>query len=99
MVCKKCGREFDGSFCPYCGERAEQEMTVCPVCGREKADGVNFCANCGYSYKRSEDKFGAFKDKVCGGLNAVGAGAKKVGGFLLKHKRLCHNKWLIFDEK
>ena len=87
MVCKKCGREFDGSFCPYCGERAEQEMTVCPVCGREKADGVNFCANCGYSYARSEDKFGAFKDKVCGGLNAVGAGAKKVGGFLLKHKK------------
>ena len=87
MVCKKCGREFDGSFCPYCGERAVQEMTVCPVCGREKADGANFCANCGYSYERSEDKFGAFKDKVCGGLNAVGAGAKKVGGFLLKHKK------------
>ena len=55
MVCKKCGREFDGSFCPYCGERAAQEMTVCPVCGREKADGVNFCANCGYSFFKSEN--------------------------------------------
>ena len=55
MVCKKCGREFDGSFCPYCGERAVQEMTVCPVCGREKADGVNFCANCGYSFVKSEN--------------------------------------------
>ena len=55
MVCKKCGREFDGSFCPYCGERAEQEMTACPVCGREKADGVNFCANCGYSFVKSEN--------------------------------------------
>lgn len=19
MVCKKCGKEFDGKFCPYCG--------------------------------------------------------------------------------
>ena len=55
MVCKKCGREFDGSFCPYCGERAVQEMTVCPVCGREKADAVNFCANCGYSFVKSEN--------------------------------------------
>ena len=55
MVCKKCGREFDGSFCPYCGERAEQEMTACPVCGKEKADGVNFCANCGYSFVKSEN--------------------------------------------
>ena len=38
MVCKKCGREFDGSFCPYCGERAAQEMTVCPVCGNPRKE-------------------------------------------------------------
>ena len=50
MVCKKCGREFDGSFCPYCGERAAQEMTVCPVCGNPRKEDEIFCSKCGYNF-------------------------------------------------
>lgn len=52
MICKKCGAEFDGAFCPKCGERAEEKLTVCPVCGRERAEGENFCAKCGYAFER-----------------------------------------------
>lgn len=52
MVCKRCGTKFDGAFCPKCGERAEEKLTVCPVCGRERAEGENFCAKCGYAFER-----------------------------------------------
>ena len=51
MVCKRCGTDFDGAFCPNCGERAEAKMTVCPVCGKERAEGENFCAKCGYAFE------------------------------------------------
>ena len=52
MICKKCGAEFDGAFCPKCGERAVEKLTVCPVCGKERAEGENFCAKCGYAFER-----------------------------------------------
>ena len=51
MICKKCGTEFDGAFCPKCGERAEEKLTVCPLCGKERAEGETFCSKCGYSYE------------------------------------------------
>ena len=51
MICKKCGAEFDGAFCPKCGERAEEKLTVCPVCGKERAEGENFCSKCGYAFE------------------------------------------------
>lgn len=60
MICKKCGTEFDGAFCPNCGERAEAKMTVCPVCGKERAEGETFCSKCGYSYENAR----ASKEKV-----------------------------------
>ena len=50
MVCKKCGKEFEGLFCPYCGERAEQEMKVCPVCGNQRKEDEIFCSKCGYNF-------------------------------------------------
>lgn len=56
MICKKCGAEFDGAFCPKCGERAEEKLTVCPVCGKERAEGENFCAKCGYAYIKIVDE-------------------------------------------
>ena len=56
MVCKKCGKEFEGLFCPYCGERAEQEMKVCPVCGRARAESERFCANCGYAFDKQREE-------------------------------------------
>ena len=60
MICKKCGAEFDGAFCPKCGERAEEKLTVCPVCGKERAEGETFCSKCGYSYENAR----ASKEKV-----------------------------------
>ena len=60
MICKKCGTEFDGAFCPGCGERAEEKLTVCPVCGKERAEGETFCSKCGYSYENAR----ASKEKV-----------------------------------
>lgn len=60
MICKKCGTEFDGAFCPRCGERAEEKLTVCPVCGKERAEGETFCSKCGYSYENAR----ASKEKV-----------------------------------
>ena len=56
MVCKKCGKEFEGLFCPYCGERVEQEMKVCPVCGRARAESERFCANCGYAFDKQREE-------------------------------------------
>ncbi len=53
MICKKCGTEFDGAFCPKCGERAEEKLTVCPVCGKERAEGETFCSKCGFSYENA----------------------------------------------
>ena len=52
MICKKCGTEYDGAFCPKCGERTEEKLTVCPVCGKVRAEGENFCAKCGYAFER-----------------------------------------------
>ena len=51
MVCKKCGKEFEGVFCPYCGERNAVELPPeCPVCSTPRKDQEKFCSNCGYSY-------------------------------------------------
>ena len=49
MICKNCGKEFEGQFCPECGTKAN-ELQKCPVCGKERVDGEKFCANCGYNY-------------------------------------------------
>ena len=51
MVCKKCGKQFEGVFCPYCGERNATELpSECPVCSTPRKDQEKFCSNCGYSY-------------------------------------------------
>ncbi|MDE7070409.1 MAG: leucine-rich repeat protein [Clostridia bacterium] len=58
MICKNCGKEFDGKFCPECGtmeqsetqQNQEQELTQCPQCGAERMGDGKFCINCGYNY-------------------------------------------------
>ena len=52
MKCEKCGNEFEGNFCPECGEAAVKTKNVCAECGME-FEG-NFCSNCGRSAKEKE---------------------------------------------
>lgn len=51
--CKKCGREFEGNFCPDCGEKRPADK-FCPKCGAELSEGQKFCPNCGFNHETSE---------------------------------------------
>ena len=54
--CPKCGTEFDGNFCPECGEKFAEEKT-CPKCGATLSGSAKFCNECGYSiYKKPAPK-------------------------------------------
>ena len=37
MCCSRCGRQFEGDFCPYCGERVRR----CRARPRKSSDSVN----------------------------------------------------------
>ena len=50
MKCKKCGREFEGSFCPGCGTPAAGIKT-CPECGRNTDGGDRFRPACGFDFE------------------------------------------------
>ena len=45
MICSKCGTEFNGNFCPSCGQAATDNSTKCTKCGTEYTG--NFCPTCG----------------------------------------------------
>lgn len=47
MICSNCGNDFDGNFCPICGQPAPQEV-YCPSCGTLFKG--NFCPTCGEEY-------------------------------------------------
>ncbi|MDE7330404.1 MAG: zinc-ribbon domain-containing protein, partial [Clostridia bacterium] len=47
--CPKCGQEFEGKFCPECGEQWQEEKT-CPKCGTTNSGSSRFCSECGYSF-------------------------------------------------
>lgn len=48
--CSKCGTEFEGKFCPECGNRAHGQKT-CPECGATIGESAKFCNECGYSFE------------------------------------------------
>ena len=47
--CAYCGTQFEGAFCPECGQKWETEKT-CPQCGGKLSGGAKFCSDCGYSF-------------------------------------------------
>ncbi len=50
--CKKCGTEFEGKFCPECGEKWQEQPRdekICPHCGSPVNVSAKFCPECGYS--------------------------------------------------
>ena len=58
--CTKCGKEFDGKFCPECGERFV-DKEACPKCGALMERNSTFCAECGTKLD------GSSPQKVSGG--------------------------------
>ncbi len=87
MVCKKCGAAYEGSFCPECGEPADEALSVCPVCGKEREEGKRFCVKCGYDFSRSQPSE-ASQEKP-----AAAAKAKKQPLAVLK--KLSKKTWII----
>ncbi len=47
--CVHCGKEFEGNFCPSCGEKWEEKRT-CPLCGTVVNGENKFCNVCGHSF-------------------------------------------------
>lgn len=44
--CSRCGKEYDGKFCPECGTPARR-ANVCPRCGAAVTEEAAFCTECG----------------------------------------------------
>lgn len=52
MKCSKCGYEYEGKFCPECGQSAPGTKIKCKNCGTE-FEG-KFCTNCGQSAEANQ---------------------------------------------
>ena len=50
--CHKCEHEYEGKFCPVCGERAGDER-CCPGCGKTIGSSFRFCNECGHDFEKS----------------------------------------------
>ena len=87
MICKNCGKEFEGQFCPECGTKAA-ELQKCPVCGKERVEGEKFCANCGYNYTQ--------QNAVVAPQIAQTSNTKKLSGVASKAVKAVSKKyWII----
>lgn len=51
--CLHCGTEFEGNFCPECGEKWEAERT-CPHCGAVFPPNAKFCPECGEKWQEGK---------------------------------------------
>lgn len=60
--CTNCGTEFDGNFCPECGQKREGEIT-CPQCGNKVANNANFCLMCGHRIAQQPEHGNEVKTK------------------------------------
>ena len=71
MECKNCGTEYEGRFCPECGNESKEQgqtdcVTVCPQCGSERVGKGKFCVNCGYNYETRSSSNTATGGKING---------------------------------
>ncbi len=78
--CSKCGHEFEGKFCPECGEKFVDD-TLCPRCGTKHEPNVKFCPECGlrldgkkFCVKCGAELDGAFCTQCGAGVNGKSAG-------------------------
>ena len=53
-ICPDCGKQSDGTFCPWCGRKNPNLPVICPGCGREydPESGYAYCKNCGTELPR-----------------------------------------------
>ena len=79
MKCKKCGKQFEGAFCPECGTPADDGRTICPRCGNRCGPDEKFCSKCGHRLPADDpfDEFGTTADaRESTGAEAAGAPPK-----------------------
>lgn len=51
MICSRCSTEFEGNYCPSCGQSTLSKK--CPRCSTETTGA--FCPTCGYSFAQPEN--------------------------------------------
>ncbi len=73
--CPKCGTEFEGKYCPECGEEWT-ELKTCPKCGNLVGGDTKFCAECGYAFYQREKTV-----QRAGGASAWARAHKKLLGW------------------
>ena len=90
--CKNCGKEFDGKFCPECGEKFVAK-DACPKCGAHHEPNAKFCSECGARLdgKKNCPKCGALMEANSAfcpecGARLDGSKPKKAGGMTTREK-------------
>lgn len=93
MYCTKCGKEYEGQFCPHCGQAAPAKR-YCPSCGTEIADpGVTECPNCGAFVPKAEPAVSATQPSIIIQNTNTNTNTNTVPVVLGKTPK---NKWVAF---
>lgn len=80
-TCKRCGTEFEGKFCPECGQKWT-DVNACPRCGNELSGSVKFCPECGCPIEHEKDnEFDAIEREKKSAQNSIEL-SKRIYGIL-----------------